>query len=51
MAAAIAAAESGARVLLVEEEYRLGGHLRYGGPDEQAALAALRGRRPPRTSR
>jgi sarcosine oxidase subunit alpha len=42
MAAAIAAAEAGARVLLVEEEYRLGGHLRYGGSDELVALAALR---------
>ena len=42
MAAAITAADTGARVLLVEEEYRLGGHLRYGGPDELAALAALR---------
>ena len=30
MAAAIAAAETGARVLLVEEEHRLGGHLRCG---------------------
>ncbi len=42
MAAAIAAAEAGSRVLLVEEEYRLGGHLRYGGRDELAALAELR---------
>ena len=42
MAAAIAAAETGARVLLVEEEHRLGGHLRYGGPAELAALAELR---------
>jgi sarcosine oxidase subunit alpha len=42
MAAAIAAAETGARVLLVEEEYRLGGHLRYGGPAELAALDELR---------
>ena len=42
MAAAIAAAEAGARVLLVEEEHRLGGHLRYGGPAELAALAELR---------
>ena len=42
MAAAIAAAETGARVLLVEEEHRLGGHLRYGGPAELAALTELR---------
>jgi sarcosine oxidase subunit alpha len=42
MAAAIAAAEAGARVLLVEEEYRLGGHLRYGGTDAASALASLR---------
>src|SRR5215212_6599926 len=40
MAAAVAAAEAGARVLLVEEEYELGGHLRWGG---EAELAALRG--------
>jgi sarcosine oxidase, subunit alpha len=42
MAAAIAAAEAGAQVMLVEEEHELGGHLRYGGPDELAALAELR---------
>jgi sarcosine oxidase, subunit alpha len=42
MAAAIGAAEAGAQVMLVEEEYELGGHLRYGGPDELAALAELR---------
>jgi sarcosine oxidase subunit alpha len=30
MAAAVAAARAGARVLLVEEEYQLGGHLRWG---------------------
>jgi sarcosine oxidase subunit alpha len=42
MAAAIAAARAGARVLLVEEEYELGGHLRYGGPESLAALARLR---------
>ena len=42
MAAAIAAAEAGSRVLLVEEDYRLGGHLRYGGRDELAALDELR---------
>jgi len=42
MGAALAAAEAGADVLLVEEEYDLGGHLRWGGADELAALAALR---------
>jgi sarcosine oxidase subunit alpha len=42
MAAALAAAEGGARVMLVEEEYDLGGHLRYGGTDELAMLAELR---------
>lgn len=38
IAAAIAAAESGARVMLVEHEHELGGHLRWGSADE-AALA------------
>lgn len=42
MAAAVAAADAGASVLLVEEEYDLGGHLRYGGEAELAALAELR---------
>jgi len=42
MAAAVAAAEAGARVLLVEEEYELGGHLRWG---DETGLAALRGLR------
>src|SRR5438067_2389691 len=42
MAAAVAAAQAGARVMLVEEEHRLGGHLRWGGADELAALAELR---------
>ena len=42
MAAAVAAARSGASVLLVDEEYDLGGHLRYGGEAELAALAELR---------
>jgi sarcosine oxidase, subunit alpha len=42
MAAAVAAARAGARVLLVEEEYELGGHLRWGGAAELAALAELR---------
>ncbi|MGD2060525.1 MAG: 2Fe-2S iron-sulfur cluster-binding protein, partial [Acidimicrobiia bacterium] len=36
MAAAIAAAEAGASVILVEEEPQLGGHLRYGDTDELA---------------
>lgn len=42
MAAAIAAADAGASVLLVDEERSLGGHLRYGHSDEQAVLAGLR---------
>ena len=42
MSAAIAAAAGGARVVLVEEEYDLGGHLRWGGSAERAALADLR---------
>jgi sarcosine oxidase, subunit alpha len=42
IAAAVAAARSGASVLLVEEEYELGGHLRYGGETDLAALADLR---------
>ncbi|MDQ3783194.1 MAG: 2Fe-2S iron-sulfur cluster-binding protein, partial [Actinomycetota bacterium] len=42
MAAAVAAAEAGASVMLVEEEYDLGGHLRWGGAGELAALAELR---------
>src|SRR5215212_1022838 len=42
MAAAVAAAEAGAQVLLVEEEYDLGGHLRW---EDEAGLAALRGLR------
>jgi len=41
MAAAIAAARGGARVLLAEEEHQLGGHLRWGGETERAALAEL----------
>jgi sarcosine oxidase, subunit alpha len=40
MAAAVAAARSGARVMLAEEEHQLGGHLRWGS---SADLAALRG--------
>ena len=42
MAAAVAAAQAGAAVLLVEEEYELGGHLRYGNTADLAALADLR---------
>ena len=42
MAAAVAAAQAGARVMLVEEEHRLGGHLRWGGTGDLAALAELR---------
>ena len=42
MAAALAAAEAGASVMLVEEEYELGGHLRYGGPAELSLLSELR---------
>ena len=42
MAAAAAAAQAGARVMLVEEEHRLGGHLRWGGEADLAALAGLR---------
>ncbi len=42
MSAAIAAAEAGASVMLVEEEYELGGHLRYGGPGDLTLLAELR---------
>ncbi|WP_308259080.1 2Fe-2S iron-sulfur cluster-binding protein [Pseudonocardia sp. H11422] len=41
MAAAVAAARTGARVLLVEEEHQLGGHLRWGGEAERAARAEL----------
>ena len=41
MAAAVAAADAGASVLLVEEEYELGGHLRWGGKAELELLAEL----------
>ena len=41
MTAAVAAAEAGAQVLLVEEEYELGGHLRWGNEAELAALGEL----------
>ena len=44
IAAAIAAAEAGASVMLVEEEPALGGHLRYGGSEELSTLADLTGR-------
>jgi sarcosine oxidase, subunit alpha len=42
MAAAIEAARAGAEVMLVEEEYELGGHLRYGNAADLEVLAALR---------
>ena len=42
MAAALAAARAGAQVMLVEEEYELGGSLRWGGPAALAVLAELR---------
>ena len=42
MAAALAAARTGAQVLLVEEEYELGGHLRWGNEAELNALRGLR---------
>jgi sarcosine oxidase, subunit alpha len=42
MAAAIAAARAGAGVMLVDEEHRLGGHLRWGGEADLAALRELR---------
>jgi sarcosine oxidase, subunit alpha len=43
MAAAIAAARAGARVMLVEEEHQLGGHLRWGTDAERAVLRELAG--------
>lgn len=42
MAAAIAAAESGARVMLVEHGHLLGGHLLWGSDDDRALAAELR---------
>jgi len=42
MAAALGAASAGARVLLVDEEHELGGHLRWGNLDDLGALQALR---------
>jgi sarcosine oxidase subunit alpha len=44
MAAAISAAQAGASVLLVEEEHGIGGHLRWGGEADLAALAELAAR-------
>jgi sarcosine oxidase subunit alpha len=44
LAAAIAAAEQGARVLVVEEEHQVGGHLRWGSTHERKVLADLRRR-------
>ena len=41
MAAALAAAEAGARVLLVEHGRRLGGHLRWGDEHDRALAAEL----------
>ena len=42
MAAALAAAAAGARVMLVEEEYELGGHLRWGDQSQLDLLGRLR---------
>ncbi len=42
MAAAVAAADGGARVLLVEEEYELGGHLRFSGAQGLSTMSELR---------
>ena len=41
LAAALAAADGGASVMLVEDEYELGGHLRYGGSGDLAVLGDL----------
>ena len=43
LAAATAAAEAGAGVLLVEHEHALGGHLRWGGGGDRALAAELAG--------
>ncbi len=43
IAAALGAAGAGARVMLVDEEHALGGHLRWGGAADLAALAELLG--------
>ena len=42
MTSAVAAARAGARVMLVEEEHSLGGHLRWGDKADLAALHNLR---------
>lgn len=42
MAAALAAAQAGASVILVEDEHHLGGHLRWGSSGDLAALAELK---------
>ncbi|MEX1038934.1 MAG: 2Fe-2S iron-sulfur cluster-binding protein [Acidimicrobiia bacterium] len=42
MSAAIAAAETGASVILVEDESEIGGHLRWGGDSDLSALRSLR---------
>lgn len=42
LAAAIAAAEDGAAVMLVEHEHDVGGHLRWGSDDARATVDALR---------
>ena len=39
IAAALAAADTGARVLLVDEQHNLGGHLRWADPDTAGQLA------------
>ena len=41
LAAAIAAAEAGSSVMLVEHEHQLGGHLCWGSDDDRAAVAEL----------
>ncbi len=44
LVAALAAAEAGARVMLVEEEHHLGGHLRWSADSDLGTLAELTGR-------
>lgn len=44
MSAALAAAAAGARVMLVEEEFELGGHLRWGDDTDRAVMTDLRSR-------
>ena len=41
LAAAIAAAEAGSSVMLVEHEHRLGGHLVWGSDEDRAVVADL----------